>query len=72
MSDFTSAFWSYYIGTITVAGMVACGVLLQSMSRGRHAGDPEQTGHVWDEDLAECNNPLPRWSGCVHTGSTMP
>lgn len=28
------------------------------------AADPEQaetTGHVWDEDLKELNNPLPRW-----------
>jgi cytochrome c oxidase cbb3-type subunit 3 len=25
------------------------------------ATDPEKTPHVWDEDLAEYNNPLPRW-----------
>lgn len=24
-------------------------------------GDPDTTGHVWDEDLREFNNPLPRW-----------
>ncbi len=24
-------------------------------------GDPDTTGHVWDEDLCEFNNPLPRW-----------
>ena len=23
--------------------------------------EPETTGHVWDEDLQEYNNPLPRW-----------
>ncbi|HEY0340140.1 MAG TPA: cytochrome-c oxidase, cbb3-type subunit III, partial [Steroidobacteraceae bacterium] len=25
------------------------------------AGTTETTGHVWDEDLRELNNPLPRW-----------
>lgn len=61
MSDFNSSFWSYYIGVITVVGILACGVLLRLMSRGRVASDPEKTGHLWDEDLAEYNNPLPRW-----------
>lgn len=61
MSDFTSEFWSYYIAIITVVSIVACGVLLQSMSRARVATDPDTTGHVWDEDLKEYNNPLPRW-----------
>ena len=23
--------------------------------------DDNTTGHVWDEDLRELNNPLPRW-----------
>ena len=25
------------------------------------------TGHVWDEDLTELNNPLPRWWLCSHS-----
>jgi len=61
MSDFTSGFWSLYIGIITLVSIVACGVLLQSMSRSRVSTDPDNTGHVWDEDLVENNNPLPRW-----------
>ena len=61
MSDFNSGFWSYYIGILTVVGIIACGILLQSMSRRRVSTDPDKTGHVWDEDLAEYNNPLPRW-----------
>jgi cytochrome c oxidase cbb3-type subunit 3 len=62
MSDFVSEFWSIYIAVITVASIVACGVLLQSMSSRRVAGsDVETTGHVWDEDLRELNHPLPRW-----------
>jgi len=61
MSDFTSGFWSFYIGIITLVSILACGVLLQSMSRRRAPTDPDNTGHVWDEDLIENNNPLPRW-----------
>jgi cytochrome c oxidase cbb3-type subunit 3 len=61
MSDFNSGFWSYYIGIISVVSIVACGVLLLATSRRRAASDPEKTGHVWDGDLAEYNNPLPRW-----------
>jgi cytochrome c oxidase cbb3-type subunit 3 len=62
MSDFTSSFWEIYIGVITIASIVACTVLLMSMSRRRVAGSQtETTGHVWDEDLGEYNNPLPRW-----------
>jgi len=61
MSEFTSGFWDFYIGVITVAGILACAVLLQSMSRRWAASDPDTTGHVWDEDLGEYNNPLPRW-----------
>jgi cytochrome c oxidase cbb3-type subunit 3 len=61
MSDFTSSFWDFYIGIITLVSIAACALLLQSMSRRRVASDPDQTGHVWDEDLVENNNALPRW-----------
>jgi cytochrome c oxidase cbb3-type subunit III len=30
-------------------------------SRGEASSTSETTGHVWDEDLRELNNPLPRW-----------
>jgi cytochrome c oxidase cbb3-type subunit 3 len=65
MSDFTSAFWDYFIAVITVASVVGCGVFLWSQSKRRvkvGAGpDPDTTGHVWDGDLKEFHNPLPRW-----------
>ena len=60
MSQFTSAFWDYYIGLISVASIVACAVFLKTQSV-RRGGETETTGHTWDEDLAEYNNPLPRW-----------
>ena len=62
MSDFTSGFWSVYISIITIASIVACGVLLQAMITSKVSGSQaETTGHSWDEDLVEYNNPLPRW-----------
>jgi cytochrome c oxidase cbb3-type subunit 3 len=69
MSDFTSGFWSIYIVVVTALSIIACGWLLLSMAKTKVApGKPasggttkETTGHVWDGDLAEYNNPLPKW-----------
>jgi cytochrome c oxidase cbb3-type subunit 3 len=62
MSDFTSGVWSVYISIITIVSIIACGVLLQVMSTRKVSGTQvETTGHSWDEDLVEYNNPLPRW-----------
>lgn len=62
MSDFTSGFWSIFISVVTIVSIIACGVLLKLMSTRKTSGTPvETTGHSWDEDLVELNNPLPRW-----------
>jgi cytochrome c oxidase cbb3-type subunit III len=61
VADFTSAFWSLFVAGGTLVSIVACALLLQSLSRRKLASDPEKTSHVWDEDLDEYNNPLPRW-----------
>jgi cytochrome c oxidase cbb3-type subunit 3 len=62
VSDFTSDFWSYYVAVITVVSIVACAVLLWTMSSQRVPGQQVGTmGHVWDENLEEYNNPLPNW-----------
>ena len=47
----------------TIASIVACGVLLWKLSTKRLAPGqkPGVMGHVWDENLEEFNNPLPRW-----------
>jgi cytochrome c oxidase cbb3-type subunit 3 len=60
MSHFTSGFWDVYIAVITVVSVVACAVFLKSQSV-RRVAEPELTGHVWDENLQEYNNPMPRW-----------
>ncbi len=61
MSDFDSIGWSIYITVATVLGLLACLVLLFIASKAEVSAADGSTGHVWDEDLREMNNPLPRW-----------
>lgn len=64
MSDFFSDFWSYYIAAIALVGIVWCVWLLFSqrkVTKAPGAASATDTGHVWDGDLRELNNPLPRW-----------
>ncbi len=62
MSDFTSGFWSIYISVITLLGIAACMLGLWITARKKVVSHSDNsTGHVWDEDLREMNNPLPRW-----------
>jgi cytochrome c oxidase cbb3-type subunit 3 len=62
MSDFTSNFWSIFVAGITLVSIVACLLLLwfSGKAKAMTAAD-NSTGHVWDGDLREMNNPLPRW-----------
>jgi cytochrome c oxidase cbb3-type subunit 3 len=63
MADFISGFWSLYIAIITLVSVLACGIFLKAMSTRRLAPGEKAgtTGHTWDEDLAEYNNPMPAW-----------
>jgi cytochrome c oxidase cbb3-type subunit 3 len=63
MSDFFSGGWSWFVAASTVLGLIACVVLLFIAARRRVTPGvtDNTTGHVWDEDLRELNNPLPRW-----------
>jgi len=66
MSDFLHAGWGLYVAIASLVSVLGCGVFLFVVARTKvpkaapNAG-PQTTGHVWDEDLAEFNNPLPRW-----------
>ena len=59
-----TSFWHWYVIIITVGTILACFWLLR-WTKGISNRDEENatgsTGHVWDEDLVELNNPLPRW-----------
>lgn len=61
MSDFFNQGWSIFVAASTVLGLVACIVLLIIASRRQPSAADNTTGHVWDEDLREMNNPLPLW-----------
>jgi len=67
MSDFFGNGWSVFIAVSTILSLAACVLLLviaarrRVMSQAAGGQDDNTTGHVWDEDLRELNNPLPRW-----------
>jgi cytochrome c oxidase cbb3-type subunit III len=74
MSDFTSGFWSIYVAVLVVASIAGCAWLLWVTGKVKvtapkgaakappgSTGQVEVTGHVWDGDLQEYNNPLPKW-----------
>ncbi len=61
MSDFFNSGWSIYIAVVTILGLAACLLLLIIAARRRVMANDNTTGHVWDGDLRELNNPLPRW-----------
>ncbi len=63
MSDFVHDGWSFYIAIITLVSLLACAVLLKTLSTSKLAPGEKTgtTGHAWDEDLQEWNNPLPGW-----------
>ena len=62
MSDFIGHFWSGYVAAISLLSIIGCVLLLWFTARKRVASSADNTtGHVWDEDLREANNPLPMW-----------
>ncbi len=61
MSDFFSSGWSIFVAAATIVSLIACLVLLFGASRTKVVPGDNTSGHVWDGDLRELNNPLPRW-----------
>ncbi len=57
--------WSLFVIILTILNIAACFWLLRWTSKPRSAnekiGGGADTGHVWDQDLREYNNPLPKW-----------
>ena len=54
---------SWFITIFSVANIIGCYVLIKWSSKpipGESASG-QVTGHTWDENLQEFNNPLPRW-----------
>ncbi|MEI7531357.1 MAG: cytochrome-c oxidase, cbb3-type subunit III [Betaproteobacteria bacterium] len=65
MSDFIGDGWTIYISFVTLVGIVWCIWILFSHRKTKiilnEDGQVTDTGHVWDGDLRELNNPLPLW-----------
>jgi cytochrome c oxidase cbb3-type subunit 3 len=67
MTDFASLFWDYFIGILTAVSVIGCAVFLKMQSKHRvklvqtPEGPKPETSHVWDGDLTEYHNPMPRW-----------
>lgn len=58
-----SSFWSGWILILSVGNLLACLWLVwwSVKKRPGEANAGDVTGHTWDGDLQEYNNPLPRW-----------
>ncbi|NEZ04493.1 cytochrome-c oxidase, cbb3-type subunit III [Wenzhouxiangella sp. XN201] len=61
-----SAFWHWFVVLITLGFTAAMVWLFIVTGRAQVKAEPhdeggDTTGHVWDEDLREYNNPMPRW-----------
>lgn len=52
--------WSIFVIILSVGNVFACALLMRWSSR-MSVGEGETTGHTWDGDIVEGNNPLPRW-----------
>jgi cytochrome c oxidase cbb3-type subunit 3 len=52
--------WSVFVLVLTVGNVLAVAWLIR-WSQNMSTGEGETTGHVWDGDVVEGNNPLPRW-----------
>ena len=63
MSDFVSEFWSIWIATIVLSGLVWLAYLIgwQARIKASKYEQVKTTGHIWDEDLSEHTHPLPFW-----------
>ena len=51
--------WTLFVVALVAVQVVGAGWLILWSSR--QGGDGARTGHTWDGDLVEGNNPLPRW-----------
>jgi cytochrome c oxidase cbb3-type subunit 3 len=57
--------WSLFVVLVTIVNILGCIWLLRWTSKPKSTaekiGGGADTGHVWDKDLREYNNPLPKW-----------
>jgi cytochrome c oxidase cbb3-type subunit 3 len=61
MSDFVHDGWSWFVFLSVIVSIIFCVVVLLVASKRVPMAADNTTGHAWDVDLMELNNPLPRW-----------
>lgn len=62
MGNFSEPFWNIFIIVSTIGGIWALWAFIGWQSKFQQPGEEQETtGHVWDEDLTELNNPMPAW-----------
>jgi len=62
MSDFINNYWALHVAGISLISIIACLILLVGTAKMKApTAEDATTGHVWDDDIREYNNPLPRW-----------
>ena len=57
-------FWNWFAIVLIIGSILGCWWLLhwtKGISDRDDEDDIHDTGHVWDDDIRELNNPLPRW-----------
>jgi len=53
--------WSWFIAIVALLNVAGAVWLLLANGKAVSGDVAKQTTHVWDNDLTELNNPLPRW-----------
>ncbi|MFZ0255402.1 MAG: cytochrome-c oxidase, cbb3-type subunit III [Gammaproteobacteria bacterium] len=73
MPDTLSGFWTWFIALPTLGGLIGLLLLIWWLSgkTGKQGDEVPTMGHVWDDDLEEYNNPLPRWWLILFIGSII-
>ncbi len=58
-----STFWSNIVAVVILLNIVGCYLLIRWVAKPTkgESNHGEPTGHKWDGDLEELNNPMPRW-----------
>ena len=52
--------WSLFVLVLFVGNLALVTLLILWFTRMK-TGEGDTTGHVWDGDVVEGNNPMPRW-----------
>ena len=58
-----STLWSVIVAIVIFLNIIGCYLLIRWVAKPNkgESSQGEATGHVWDDDLTELNNPMPRW-----------